>query len=905
MPPLIINDFSAGWVPSDDPINGRKNGLLRMTGLDLEQNGAVRLTGGSLEINTFPTTANTIYSANFAGIKYRYAALQDGSIYRNGASISTGFTASKAAFVKAVDGVLIFYANKRIKDTGLAVTNLGVTQPTIYPVFQSLGTSTGLNLSGTYTWKTVWINRQASYIGRSKSSTSSPETTIAPDQVPTFSITNPNFAGVAPEVNEIWIYRRGGELDRYYKVAEIKQVAFGGAATFLWSDFTDDVDALTLGESLNEYLTTVKYTDTPDYILEALGQVNTRYIYFTQDQIIISERNSPDVYDIRNIIKISGSLGETFLFARQVGDNVILVGTSEDLYVLTGTFNDLPDGFIDVYFRSLGAKEKKPIGREAAVYSSNLIYMTAAGWAMYDYRSGDSKLLIAPNLDRLYNNEVCHGYQPVVLYSAGVLRYSCAVVNDKLYVSVQDKNGNLRVEVYDFVRAYWRLLSYRADMLAAEEDGTLIGFDYSTIKMVELDSKTVKTVGASFVDQSLEFLTVFFDGGTPRNRKDTQALKIQAKTDGGALLLEVYTDGNTTSYVKQFTFASASLTEFTFDASDIIAKSYQFRIYGASAEFLLTNISVTYELHPEPLTSLILRPGNLGSNSRKYLPNHPMVIDTLGNVVNLNIIGDDTNLLSKAIQTTRKQSVDNFQQSFTPAKDFEYRLTAAAGEFEFYELLRSSFMEVFPEQLNYYKSPVVNFGSQGEKIMVVWPFTIDTLGNQVTFTAFANNVSIHTPEAFIHAFKKAIRFGFVLSGGLQGIDFHFTLVGGPFELWEVGKPEIVRAYPVARKYDRIDGVEVERFAKISKVELRLLSDTTQVINVTIFTIVNHTVVSNVFSLSLQANVEDIYVLDVPKTVSSKLFRVDIGPASSEFRRIGARMLAALSDRDTELKWLAI
>ena len=57
---LLLNDFSMGWCPSDDPINGRKNGLLRMDSLELDQNGALRLSGGSSLLFTYAQAAHTI-----------------------------------------------------------------------------------------------------------------------------------------------------------------------------------------------------------------------------------------------------------------------------------------------------------------------------------------------------------------------------------------------------------------------------------------------------------------------------------------------------------------------------------------------------------------------------------------------------------------------------------------------------------------------------------------------------------------------------------------------------------------------------------------------------------------------------------------------------------------------------
>ena len=38
---ILINNFSAGWCPSDDAVNGRPNALLQMDNLEIDRNGAL------------------------------------------------------------------------------------------------------------------------------------------------------------------------------------------------------------------------------------------------------------------------------------------------------------------------------------------------------------------------------------------------------------------------------------------------------------------------------------------------------------------------------------------------------------------------------------------------------------------------------------------------------------------------------------------------------------------------------------------------------------------------------------------------------------------------------------------------------------------------------------------------
>jgi len=131
MPQLLINDFSKGWCPSDDAINGRKDALLQMTGLDLEQNGAVRMTGGTEIVSSaLAASSHTLYSTYLGGQKFRYVAMQNGHVARNGTVIVTNNGFNRTAFGKGFDRVLIFSGNARVQDDGFTAVPEEVALPT-------------------------------------------------------------------------------------------------------------------------------------------------------------------------------------------------------------------------------------------------------------------------------------------------------------------------------------------------------------------------------------------------------------------------------------------------------------------------------------------------------------------------------------------------------------------------------------------------------------------------------------------------------------------------------------------------------------------------------------------------------------------------------------------------------
>lgn len=126
-----IKDFTQGWCPSDDPVNGRINGFQKMENLCLNKNGAVYNVGSKTSRRTYSNPLHSIYNAALSGTDTIYAIDTSGNILRNATNIGTGASHSVGCFSSAFDYTLICSGSKRIKDSGTAVTNLGITAPTV------------------------------------------------------------------------------------------------------------------------------------------------------------------------------------------------------------------------------------------------------------------------------------------------------------------------------------------------------------------------------------------------------------------------------------------------------------------------------------------------------------------------------------------------------------------------------------------------------------------------------------------------------------------------------------------------------------------------------------------------------------------------------------------------------
>lgn len=129
---ILFGDFSAGWIPSDSPIKGRKNGLLQMDNLEMDENGALTLAGGTHVIQSgYAAPAHTLYSNIISGTRHDYAALTNGSVMRDASALTGAGSTTRAAFGTAGKFSLICSGNLRLKDVGSGTpVNLGVKAPT-------------------------------------------------------------------------------------------------------------------------------------------------------------------------------------------------------------------------------------------------------------------------------------------------------------------------------------------------------------------------------------------------------------------------------------------------------------------------------------------------------------------------------------------------------------------------------------------------------------------------------------------------------------------------------------------------------------------------------------------------------------------------------------------------------
>ncbi len=129
MATIVQENYPLGWIPGDDPINGRAQGLLRMDNLQLEEKGIVSLQNGTTPIQQFPGGINSIYSRQLLSGLARYVH-HGTTVSRQGAgTVLTGGGSYGAAFATVWGHILVASGDERKRDDGTNSVDLAIAAP--------------------------------------------------------------------------------------------------------------------------------------------------------------------------------------------------------------------------------------------------------------------------------------------------------------------------------------------------------------------------------------------------------------------------------------------------------------------------------------------------------------------------------------------------------------------------------------------------------------------------------------------------------------------------------------------------------------------------------------------------------------------------------------------------------
>ena len=775
------------------------------------------------------------------------------------------------------------------------------------PEFTMLGGSN--SQSGQYQYLQVNVNNTGSYLAKS---TIGPLTAPYNTDMGQFLITPQDPASVDTQCNEAWIFRRGGNLDAWYRV----MVFTAGTFATPKYDILSDQNALTLNITINLNLVSVASSVLTDKIYDIIGPVNGRWYYFTTNFMYPSDINNPDLIDASLAVRTCGSSSELFLWARLVATSTVLVGTSVDVYNLSGTFATLPDNTIDVYYLPTGC-HYPPITCDAEVWGGSVYYMASDGWRIINgsgqaaFVGNTNVSLVSPTLDRLYRGETVQGYSPPGLtVIPRSVRFPIVIAKNKMWCFITGI-ATPRIEVYDFIRQYWRVSTYGlGDVTAATrtQDGRLIAFYATDNKIREIDYQASNLIDGT-TKQTVVIKTMVFDGGLPRQRKDSSTLKIRlANSDSFNVSVApesttIYSAG---SIATQATLADAFIDLFNSGGNLSLVKTYQV-ILGTStpvSALTIDDISILFTTRPEQVTFLRVQSNNFGTTARKRISTIPYVIDSLGNSVTLTPYLDGSAAATNTVSSSRKTSFNYEFTSGTPwvplVIDYEFTLSSS-GLFEFFGFGEPRIVEVYPQQCRAFVIPVSNFGSSVKKRIRVWPMVLSAPSAvTVTFTPIIDgadgvsvNFNVTTEKQDFRYFFKTDIFGVDYSGKFSA--------STEFEQPEMLAPEIVQSLPIAKQFDQVGPQELFRFGKVVQIELRVLPFGTSIP----WNIFFQDGSNQTGSFTVINGVDASYFIKQVKGTSGNILRIELGPTSFDFHRFYMRALVLESGKDTEGKWVEL
>jgi hypothetical protein len=750
--------------------------------------------------------------------------------------------------------------------------------------------------TGYYEYAQLNVNRSSSYVAKSELSLASTKTFCNTNKV-YLALEEPTDS----QVNEIWVYRRGEKLNEWYRIG----IVAAGDFTDPYFDVTTDEEALDTGIRVNLNLKSIQSITEDIYAI--LGPIFGRWYYFTAKFMYPSDLNDPDLVDVSQAIRITGSNSEIFLWACTVNESVVLVGTSCDIYILTGTYITLPDNVVDVYYRPLGV-QYPPISQEVVSYGSQAFYLGSDGWRTVD-QEGNNPLLTAPNIDRLYQGETCHGYFPVDLTIVpGSTKFPVTIGKNKLWCMLP---GVDRIEIFDFIRKYWRPLDYGLGAVSActfTQDGKILAFYEDDLKLREIDSQTSNLIDGATA-QVIDVLCPIQDGSLPKNRKDSYTAKVRCYTGAASTLaLSIIKEDDTEVAIGTLA-AATTLADLPFDISTLVGvnKTWQVKIVGTAPYLTLEDVTIDYDPRPVQLSYLRIPATNYGTAARKRVYEVPFEIDTLGINVTFTPMIDGVDQTSLTVNTSRKQTYSyKFPAVGTDVLkgvDYEYKISAAAGGlFEFMGFPKQPKMEVFPDPIKSFVVPVWNGGNACKKRLRVWPFVLDPIGNTLTFTPIVDGIPlVGVDGSWVHNNKKTVRYQF--TSDVFGVDYSgiFSSSAG-FELWDIINPEIVQTLPIAKRFDQLGPEELFRYGRIKQFEYRVMPFGGTVIPYVIYFNDNSTQTGNI---TVTDGKEASYFVDVPKGTSGNIVRIVFGPTTFDFHRFYMRLQVFKTGKDTELEWISL
>lgn len=579
-------------------------------------------------------------------------------------------------------------------------------------------------------------------------------------------------------------------LDQFYLVSN------GTDPAGYVQDSTGDVEVLEEDTPANTFLDSIQ--NIPEPIVDIVGVYNDRVLYLTASSLYLSERLDPDCFDIRYTLKFTGDPFDTNFWLKAVNNATMMLGSNHDLYEISGTLLDLPDGTLDINVYAFG-DAYPPISLDVARVDGVLFYVAADGIRT---TSGSNSSLLSPHLSQLFQGIDCHGVPAIQIFANAVQRYYITVGHGKLYVALPHTDGLRRLHIYDLLRQVWTMrTTYVTGCHTTDNDKIIFAIGPQAL---------LADSGSSYVNQSAQpvnLLTVYDHNGTPRNRKDTETLKLVINTGGANLdvYLGVMKDtGIQMNFVK--TINTNGLQTVFIELKDptlSLGFRYALQLIGAAlTQFQLVEYTIEYLERPEQINYVRVPNSNLGSTGRKRFISIPFVIDCLAATVRCTPIVDNVvgNAFTDFTTLDQKQTQNFFFLVETDGTDIGFILESLDGSP--FELTGPDFdkavSEMMPAPAEFLLFPPNDFGSPNRKRATSIKFELNTRGGVVVFTPRVDQVNYPPMSCNSGEDKKNI-FEYFFDPALG--DFTWFMLGGsllgsiPFEMYGNLIPQNLEVFP--------------------------------------------------------------------------------------------------------------
>jgi hypothetical protein len=508
-------------------------------------------------------------------------------------------------------------------------------------------------------------------------------------------------SGIDSRVNQMNVFRNGGRLGgTFWLVVSIP-------APFLtFTDpFPDTNLQLQAGSNVNlsPFLTDLKsFFNTGAQIIGIEGPINGRMVFITTQNIYILDFLNPEAYDARLVLTVSANNSEQLLFITKTTQNILLVGTTVDIYQISGTMQFLPGGVFDVSIVSLGIKQP-PISPTFSVIDNQLLWIAKDGLRQ-SFISLVSQLSV--DLNTLFRGAVSNGvsgfnikYWPANFSGStnNEIPIVIAIAKQKIYIKILHNDATTSIFVLDLQHKNWYRKTESPIPLTmfSEQDDILVGgYADGFVRFIE----NVPNPGGT--PPSLNILTICKDSGEPNTRKDLMALKLVAATNGDPITLSLVNDSNTSVSLGAFSSNGVVPKLIGIPCNGISidgSRKYALQITGTPSYFKLDNWQLDVYSHPEPHIFYREPPNNFGKNSRKRVRTLPIVLDCLGSNVSMQAIVDGANVGTPTVFTgTGKQTYYYMFSTDVNGVDYSYTLSTSGTFFEPYGMMDQVDVEEFP-----------------------------------------------------------------------------------------------------------------------------------------------------------------------------------------------------------------